>query len=89
MTNDLPQLSLKHIQPIVDRVHNRYSSISKYQIVIIITTFLETVRKLLLLKKKLTINGLFSNMSIIEYRRNNKSTFKVKLSTPAKMKSND
>lgn len=85
-----PNISLKHISQIIDRVHNRYPILSKYQITLIIKGFLDQIQLLLINNDIITIRGLFSDMKIISFNKilNNKFVrmVKVKLNTSEKLK---
>jgi predicted rRNA methylase YqxC with S4 and FtsJ domains len=90
MLEDLP-ISLKHILPIVDRVHSRYPTISKIEVILIIKSLLEVIRELLVLGKIVSINDLFDHAHVIFYiieRRNGKSfpSVKIRVQTPRDMR---
>ena|SRR5665213_1451954 len=87
---ELP-INLKDIQPLIDRVAERYPYLKKYEIVIIIRTFFETLRYILVIGDKVSINGFFANLFLIRFSRigNNKKSYDVvksKLSTPKKIR---
>lgn len=83
-------LSLKEITPLIDRVALRYPELSKYEITMIVRTFFETIRLILLSGGTISLNGFLPNMHIISYSRILKNKFnrvmKVKLSTPKELK---
>jgi len=90
MLEDLP-VSLKNIIPIIDRVHSRYPTVSKIEIVLIIKTLLEVIRELLILGKIVSINDLFDHAHILYYdvKRKNGNIFpsiKIRVQTPRDMK---
>jgi len=90
MLEDLPEVSLKHILPIIDRVHNRYPTISKIEVILIIKALLEIIRELLVLGKIVSINDLFDHAHILHYivKRNGNifPSVKVRVQTPRDMK---
>jgi len=87
---DLLPVSLKNIVPIIDRVHNRYPTISKIEVILIIKALLEVIRELLVLGKIVSINDLFDHAHILNYvvRRNGKTfpSVKIRVQTPRDMK---
>lgn len=83
-------ISLEHMQPILDRVHERYPMLTKYEIVLITKTFLTVMREILLSGGILSLNNFFSHMHLISFNKIRKNKFsrivKVKLSTSRKIK---
>lgn len=83
-------ISLKEIDPIIDRIHSRYPYLDRYEIVIIVKSFFESMRFLLLSGETISINTFTSNMRLLTFHKfikGGKKLFsKVKLSTPRKMK---
>lgn len=80
-------ISLEEIQPLIDRIHARYPVISRYEVVIIIKSFFETIRHLMIIDgSTLSINSLWANFFLNVYPRSGwgKSwiEFRVKLTTP-------
>lgn len=86
-------IRLDRIQQIIDRIHNRYPLISRYEVVLIVKTFFEITRALLLKGNCLSINTLFANLHIIQYKIVNpkyiKNTIKAKLTTPEEIRINE
>jgi nucleoid DNA-binding protein len=89
INKDLP-IDLIHMQPLIDRVAEKYPYLKKYEIVIIIRTFFETLRYILVSGDKISLNGFFANMFLIHFSRTkNKKKYQViktKLSTPKKIR---
>lgn len=83
-------ISLKHLQEIIDRVHNRYPLVEKYDIAVTIKAFIDTIRSILLDGNIITIHHLFSNMYLNSYRVINKSKYnrivRVKMTTAKRLK---
>lgn len=90
-------ISLKYIQPIIDRIHHRYPALSRYEIVVIVKQFFETIRYLMFVEDKiLSINTWFANLRLepakftgpTAKQRPNVINIKCKLTTPGKIKTN-
>jgi|ERR1700722_1567014 len=83
-------ISLKEIEPLIVRVHDRYPYLSSYEITMIVKTFFETMRYLLLVGETISLNRLASNIKLLSFSKiiNDKrvSATKIKLTTPRKMK---
>ena len=83
-------ISLKHIDHILARVHERYPLLSIYDITMIVKSFFETIRSLLIAQHTISINGFAANMKLISFSKFVKSklykTTKVKLTTPGILK---
>lgn len=77
-------LSLKNIQNIIDRVHQKYPFIDKYEIILILKSFFENVRYSLVNDESVSIKGIFNNMKLIQSK--NKKILKVKTNTPKELK---
>lgn len=78
-------ISLAKISSIIDRVAILYPSIPKSDIVLIIKSFFEVIRELLVQGKKVSINKLFVHAHI--YRSYNiYNLLKIKANTPRSMK---
>lgn len=90
MLEDLPEVSLKHIFSIIERVHNRYPTISKTEVVLIIKALLEVIRELLVLGKIVSINDLFDHAIVLFYIVKRKNgvfpSVKIRVQTPRDMK---
>jgi nucleoid DNA-binding protein len=83
-------ISLKDLEDLINRVHSRYPFIEKYKISLIIKSFFEILRELMVEGKSVSINGFFSNMKLIYFIKNrqHKKVYhsKIKLSTPKSLK---
>lgn len=86
---DLP-ISLVEIETIIDRVHRRYPHLSKLEITLIVKSFFERVRFLLVQGDTLSINGFVGKMRIIFFSRfrhgKDCKVVQAKISTPKKFK---
>ena len=85
LKEDFP-ISLKHIEHILTRVHERYPALTRYEITIIAKSFFETIRSLLIEQNTISINGFAANMKLIFFSKFVKNkhckTAKIKLTTP-------
>jgi hypothetical protein len=92
LTDRFP-IHLDRIQSIIDRIHNRYPLVSRYEVVLIVKTFFEITRTLMLKGNYLSINTLYANLHIIQYKRFNfkdiRNIIKTKLTTSGEIKNNE
>lgn len=83
-------ISIKHLQHIIDRIHNRYPLITKQEISIIVRSFFELLRSVIISGNIITIHNLFSSMKLYNFNkiRKNKlvNSIKIQLATPRKFK---
>ena len=86
----LPTLSLKKLEYLIDRIHDRYPFLTKHETIVVISTFFSIIRESLINNLEISISELFSHMRLIEIDRIIKSiprkSFKIKLSTSKNMK---
>lgn len=89
LDNQFP-ISLKHIDHILERVYDRYPQISKHEISLIVKTFFETMRSILVSGNSISISNFVSKISLIAFSRTsynkNYRVVKAKVSTPKKIK---
>lgn len=89
LDKELP-IILAKIEPIIDRVCKRYPSLNKIQITIIIKSFFERIRFLLVKGDTLSINNFVGRLKLISFYRNRHGkdiiNIKAKLSTPKALK---
>jgi hypothetical protein len=83
-------ISLAEIEPIIDRIHKRYPYINKIEVVLIIRSFFERIRFILMQGDTLSINDFVGKMCFIFFSRTRYGkqfkVVKAKISTPKKMK---
>lgn len=93
LLNDDYPINIKHNEDLVNRIYERYPFIEKSEVSIIIKTFFQTMRDLLILGKVLNFNNLFFNTKLhfFDYRKNGHilPSLKVKISTPPPMRHDD
>ena len=86
----LPYIATKHIQSIIDNIHEQYPYIEKGQVVTIVRTFFEVMRDILLTKNSLTIHRFVNHMHLISFKRVKKNkvynTIMVKLASAKKIR---
>ena len=86
LLNKQKPINLKYNQDLIDRVHSRYSVISKTDISIIVKSVFQSFRDLLILGKVLNFNKLLfdAKLHFFTVRRNGHILpfLKVKVSTP-------
>ncbi len=70
MSRNYP-ISLVNIQHLIDRVHDRYPLVEKNDIAVVIRSFFECIRSILIAKDYLSISNLFTNSYIIFNLLNN------------------
>ena len=89
LNKNLP-ISLESLQDLIDRVSIRYPFIGKFEIALIIKSFFEKMRSVVVSGDVLSIHRFFSRMHIISFSRIRKDKFyfftKMKLSTPKGLK---
>lgn len=90
LNKQLP-ISLVNIQYIIDRVYLRYPILKKQEIILIVKSFFESIRYILINGDSISISNLFTNMRLYHFSKIQKNKLlrivKVKLSTAKKMKS--
>lgn len=80
-------INLRYNVDLVYRVHARYPIVDKTTVVIIIMMIFTSIREVLVFGKILNINNLFFNMKLkIWYHKNTKTSCKVQITTPPKMR---
>lgn len=88
--NKIFPISLVNIQHIINRVHARYPILEKQDITLIIKSFFESIRYILINGDSISISNLFTNMQLYYFYKVQKSKLvkivKVRLSTAKKMK---
>jgi hypothetical protein len=89
LNQDFP-ISLKEIDPLINRIYERYPHLTHYEIVSIVKKFFETIRYLLLTGNIISFNTLIPRMQLLTFKKNINGIYrlvnKMKLSTPKKMK---
>ena len=89
LNRNLP-ISLEYLNDLIERVAIRYPVVSKYELILVIKTFFEKLRELLILRETISIKNLFNHMHLIYFSRIRNNKFhlisKIKLSTPRKLK---
>lgn len=89
INTNLP-ISLENIQPIIDRIHLKYPVVNKYEITLVVKSFFECIREILIAGDTISINSFFSKMHLISFYKMRKNKIskvvKVKLTTPRKFK---
>lgn len=89
MNKEFP-ISLAHMQHIIDRVHNRYPLVEKYDIALITKVFFETVRSIMFNGGSVSIANFFTNMHLYSFDKIRKNKYsrivKIKLNTSRKFK---
>ena len=86
MIENLPNIRLNKITHIIDRVCQRYPTISKVDIILIVSSLLNVIRQLWMDDKVVSISGLFNHAYVLRYIRNGKAFVRMKLETPKSMK---
>jgi len=89
---DLP-LNLKELEPLINIIVQKYPSLKKSEISIIIKTFMEEIREQLIHGNGIHIKNFLLNMKLYTFckLRNNKLMFntKVQVNTPRKIRNNN
>jgi nucleoid DNA-binding protein len=83
-------ISIKYIDHIISRIYDQYPYISRYEISLIVKTFFDTMRTILVSGSSISINSFIGKMSLIRFRRTIKNKIynivKAKVSTPKKIR---
>lgn len=79
-------ISIKQIQGVINRVHKRCPQLSKAHIAVIIKHFFLVLRMFLMEGEIISLVGLFTNLKLIGFRRENYNVVKAKLTTPTTLK---
>lgn len=88
VNKDLP-INIKSLEPLINRIYERYPIIDKTQISIIVKTTFETLRELLVLGHILNLNKLAFDMKLHFFPHRLEKIYaalKIKLTTPPKIR---
>ena len=83
-------IKLKHIEDIINIVHQQYPLIEKNYVIFIVKYFFESIRELLVLGHSIKINNFLIGMKLVIYNKWIKKSYylaiKTKLKTPRNIK---
>lgn len=89
LNTDLP-VSTKYNEDLINRIHQRYPTINKYSVALIVREVFQSFRAFLILGKVLNFNNLFfdTKLHFFDYRKDGHilPSLKVKVSTPPKLR---
>jgi nucleoid DNA-binding protein len=79
-------INISELENIITRIHNKYSIINKSEITLIVKSFFEEMRYLILIGKEININNFIPSVKLIRYKVKDRDATRLKLSTPQDIK---
>ena len=81
-------IKLKHIEDVINKIHNEYPFIEKNIIIIIVKYFFESLREVLILGHTIKINNYLTNMKLNIYNKFIKKSYYLAIKTKLKTAKN-